>query len=269
MTEAVPERSEGRDSGPPREVRLNSRTLAMLAALVGGAALIVLAVGLAVALLGLQDVREELAELRGAMQGVARPPRQAPPPPEIPAEPVSLSGAQTRGSRDATLAVIEFSDFQCPYCTRFTQGAYADLVREYVDTGRVLLAFRHLPLDQIHPLARKAAEAAECAGRQGKFWEMHDRLFIDPTKLSITDLHAHAATVGLQGNAFERCLAGEAADRVTQDVAEAARLQVYGTPGFLIGTMTSDGRVRVTDRLSGAQPIQAFKAILDRLLASD
>jgi protein-disulfide isomerase len=234
----------------------------------GVVAIVLLSIGLAVALLGLQAVRDDLASLRQAISlgQAGRPP--GPQPPSIPAEPVSLAGAQTKGNPSAKVAIMEFSDFQCPFCSRFTLTTYRDLTSEYLDTGKVLLAFRHLPLDQIHPYARKAAEAAECAGRQGKFWEMHDRLFVDPSKLTLPDLETHASAAGLGVPDFKDCLAGDAAQRVAHDVSEAARLEVYGTPGFLLGTIWPDGRLRVTDRLSGAQPIGAFRVVLDRLLAS-
>lgn len=258
-------------SGDPsgfRAVTISARTLRAVVLLASGAVLLLLIVGVSVALLGLHEVRKDLAELRAAAQAPragARPP--APPPPAIPSEPVSLTGAQLKGSRTAKVAILEFSDFQCPFCSRFTQTTYAELSDEYLDTGKVLMAFRHLPLDQLHPNARKAAEAAECAGKQGKFWEMHDKMFMDPSRLGASDLRGHAASIGgLKQPEFERCLAGEFADKVAQDVAEAMRLQVYGTPGFLIGTIQPDGRMKVTDRLSGAQLIGPFKTILDRLL---
>lgn len=164
------------------------------------------------------------------------------------------------------VVTLEFSDFQCPFCSRFTLTTFPELQSEYLNTGKVLLAFRHLPLDQIHPNAREAAEAAECAGRQGKFWELHDTLFLDPNRLSRDDIQGYAAAVGLRQPDFGRCLDGEASGRVAADVAEAMKLQVYGTPAFLLGVLESDGRLRVMERMSGAQQIGPFRAVLDRLL---
>jgi len=123
-----------------------------------------------------------------------------------------------------------------------------------------------MPIDELHPNARQAATYADCAGQQGKFWEMHDRLFMDPKKLAVENLKSYAQGLGLGEVDFDGCISGGAAARIAQDVAEAQRLQVYGTPGFLIGTIQSDGRVSVKERLSGAQPIETFRDVLDRLL---
>lgn len=110
-----------------------------------------------------------------AGSGSPTPPTAA----SVPQEPVSLQGAWLEGARNAPVVVIQYSDFECPYCRQFANGTLLDLRRTYVKRGDVLLAFRHLPLRAIHPLAYPAARAAECAGRQGRFWEMHDWLFRD------------------------------------------------------------------------------------------
>jgi len=251
-----------------KEITLSARTVRLVVLAVSVVLLLVLSAGVVVALLEVQKVRTELAEVREML----RTPQQvggrpaAPPPPPLPAEPVSLAGAQFKGSRSARVAILEFSDFECPFCSRFTLTTFPELQKEYLDTGKVQLAFRHLPLDQIHPNARKAAEAAECAGKQGKFWEMHDAMFVDPKRLSQMDIQGYAAATGLRKVDFDRCLAGEATARVAEDVAEAMRLQVYGTPAFLVGTVESDGRLRVLERMSGAQQIGSFRTVLDRLL---
>src|SRR3990172_2263809 len=100
----------------------------------------------------------------------------------IPKEPVSLEGVPTRGASTASVVIILFSDFQCPYCGRFAREVLPEISKSYLDTGRVLLGFWHFPL-AIHPKAPKAAEAAECAGVQTQFWPMHDRLFAEPVRL--------------------------------------------------------------------------------------
>jgi len=264
-----PSTSSKRDDGLFRDVTLSARTVQFVVLSVCAALLLLLSVGVVVALLEVREVRRELAEVREILRtppvAAGRP--AAPPPPALPTEPVSLAGAQFKGDRSARVAILEFSDFECPFCSRFTLTTFPELQKEYLDTGKVLLAFRHLPLDQLHQNARRAAEAAECAGRQGKFWELHDTMFLDPTRLSRTDIQGFAATVGLRQPDFDRCLEGEASARVAEDVAEAMRLQVYGTPAFLVGVMESDGRLQVRERMSGAQQIGSFRAVLDRLLA--
>ena len=115
---------------------------------------------------------------------------------------IDTAGAPVRGKADAPVTIVEFSDFQCPFCARARPTV--NRVREvYGDKVRIL--FRHFPL-QNHPQASKAAEAASCADEQGKFWEMHDRLFQSQTKLQVTDLKQHAADLGLKGEEFSACL---------------------------------------------------------------
>ena len=107
--------------------------------------------------------------------------------PRPPKDPLPLEGAAIRGNRSATVAIVEYSDFKCPACGQFATGTLPAIERRYVDTGKVLLAFRQYPMDR-RPLAQKAAEAAICAGDQGKFWEMHDQLFAHQGRLEETSL---------------------------------------------------------------------------------
>lgn len=177
-------------------------------------------------------------------------------------------GSTVKGHDSAKLAVIEFSDFQCPYCARYASGTHARLEQDYVDTGRVKYAFRNMPLDRIHPHAQKAAEAAQCAGRQGRFWDMYDRLFAHQSLLGQADLLAHGKAIGLDGRQFGACLKGETAETVAGDRAEAARLAITSTPTFLIGELTSQGELRVRRRVKGTYPPDVFAAIFDELLGA-
>jgi protein-disulfide isomerase len=164
------------------------------------------------------------------------------------------------------VAVIEFSDFQCPYCALFARRTFPELLSRYVETGRVLFVFRNLPLDRIHPDALRAAEAAECAHRQGKFWEMHDRLFADPRRLGIEELEVRAINIGLDTPTFKRCFGGAGTVRVRQDLSSGRQMGLSSTPVFFIGRSLG-GEVTVTHRVAGAQPLEAFASILDSLLA--
>jgi NhaA family Na+:H+ antiporter len=197
--------------------------------------------------------------------GSTEEPPPPPPPESLPLEPVSLAGAVLKGDPDAPVAVIEYGDLQCPFCARFARDVMPGFVASYVDTGKVLFAFRHLPLERIHPAAAKLAEAAECAHRQGAFWAMHDALLRSPQGDS-GSLHATASASGLDMPRFERCLAGEATPAIRQAVKEAETLGITGTPTFLFGTVLPDGRVEVTRRQSGVPPPAVFAAILDTLL---
>jgi protein-disulfide isomerase len=191
-----------------------------------------------------------------------------PPVPTPPSEPVSLVGAAVQGRPTAQVALIVYSDFQCPYCGTFARDTLPAIEKRYVDAGKLLLAFRYLPLEQMHPFALKAAEAAECAGRQQQFWPMHDSLFSDQPHLDDASLSERAKGLHLNLKQFDTCLAGPAGDKVKADEAAAKALGIAGTPTILLGTIQPDGRVKATQRLSGMQtPTQLAKAI-DALLAA-
>jgi len=164
--------------------------------------------------------------------------------------------------------MLEFSDFECPFCGRYSRETYPQVQREYVDTGKVRYVFRHTPIERIHPQAMKAAEAAECAGTQGKFWEMHDKLFANQKALAQPSLVAHAQILGLNPTSFQLCLtSGQHATRVRADLAEGMKAGVTGTPAFFIGTVTKDGKLKVMRKLIGAKPFATIKQTLDGLLA--
>ena len=169
---------------------------------------------------------------------------------------VAIDPARLRGNPGAPVTIVEFSDFQCPYCLR-AQAALQEVMAKY--QGRVRLGYRDFPLDQIHPRAHKAAEASRCAGEQGKFWEYHDILYADNAKLSDTDLLAHAKTLALEQKKFEACLtSGKYAAAIEKDTQEGANAGVTGTPAFFVNGVL----------LSGAQPFSAFAGVIDAELAS-
>lgn len=179
----------------------------------------------------------------------------------------SVAGAPFLGRADAPVTVVEFSDYECPFCQRFFATTLPALKRDYVDAGKVRYVFRDYPLDQLHPQARKAAEAAHCAGDQGKFWEMHDVLFQNAKALSPPQLAEHARAVGLDGAAFDECLAsGRHAARVERGLADGAAAGVRGTPAFVIGK-TKAGDVVEGTPIRGAQSLEMFRRIIDQALA--
>jgi protein-disulfide isomerase len=163
---------------------------------------------------------------------------------------VDVTGRPIRGNKDAPVTIVEFSDFQCPFCSRARPAV--NKVREtYGDKVRII--FRNFPLS-IHPQAQKAGEAANCAGEQGKFWEMHDRLFANQAKLQLPDLKEHAAALGLDAEAFGQCLDSSRHTTDLQRDAEAGTgYGVSGTPSFFI-----NGRPLV-----GAQPFESFAQVID------
>jgi protein-disulfide isomerase len=164
--------------------------------------------------------------------------------------------------------LIEYSDFECPFCGKFARETEPRLRKEYVETGRTLYAFRHLPLQRIHQYAVKAATAAACAGEQGKFWQLHDLLFQSPDKLDDGVILERAKAAALDAMAFDACTVGTGAARVKQDVAEATKYGITGTPTFLLGTIQPDGRVKVTQRMSGAQSMDRLRVAIEALLGT-
>jgi protein-disulfide isomerase len=141
-----------------------------------------------------------------------------------------------------------------------------DLERDYVSPGSVRLAFKHLPLESIHPVAVKAAETVECAGRQGLFWEMHDRLFSESRLIDEGPVRKHAAALKLDHARFQTCLEGAATRVVREDMSEAEKLRITSTPTFLIGRILPNSTVQVAVRISGAKPYAHFQTVLNQAL---
>lgn len=142
--------------------------------------------------------------------------------------------------------------------------------KDYIKTGKVKYVVRDFPLESIHPQAFKAHEAANCAGDQGKYWEMHDRLFTNQKALGLKALPGHAEVVGLDLPTFEACLSsGKHSSEIRADLAEGIKAGVRGTPTFLLGlTEPNASKVKATRIIRGAQPYFRFKQVIDRLLAS-
>ena len=183
--------------------------------------------------------------------GAARPAAAAQPGHPDPGRRYSLNtnGSPSRGSENAKIAIVEFSDFQCPFCSRVTP-TLDQIHKSYTDDVRIV--FKHLPLS-MHPKAPAAHAAAEAAHRQGKFWEMHDLIFAKQAEMSPEKYVEYARQIGLDVPRFQRDVASEEVKKkVEADAAEAARLGVSGTPAFFV-----NGRF-----LSGAQPYGSFEALI-------
>ena len=175
------------------------------------------------------------------------------PPPIFRAD-VATNGAPFKGAEKAAVTIVKFEDFQCPYC-KTVQPTFPELLKRY--DGKVRLVHKDLPLDAIHPQARQAAEAARCAGEQGKFWEYHDKLYANSPKAGVEELKSYAKEVGLNAVSFDQCYgSGKFRAAVQKDLNDGAQLGLTGTPTFFI-----NGR-----EISGAQPVEAFAAIIDEEL---
>lgn len=167
---------------------------------------------------------------------------------------VSWIGAPVRGVREAPVTIVEFSDYQCPFCKR-SQSVTKQVLQQF--SGKVKLAFRDFPIRGLHPQAQKAAEAARCAGDQGKFWEYHDLLFAKAPELEVSSLKQYATALGLDMTQFNECLQRDKyAASVEKDVQEGMQLGVSSTPTFFV-----NGRP-----VMGAQPFSAFEKIIDEEL---
>jgi protein-disulfide isomerase len=212
---------------------------------------------------GQQAIQKDLAEIKRLL--LSRPVAAAD---ALPRDPVAIAGDPFKGNGTAKVAVIEFSDYQCPFCSRYTKDVLPQIWTDYIETGKIKYVFRDMPLS-FHKNAFKAAEAAHCAGLQGKFWEMHDTLFANQSALAPEQLATLAKTVGVDEARFQQCLdSGKFATEINKDIADAGAAGITGTPSFLVGVIQpGDGRVKVVKKLVGAKPYAEFKAAIDDLLA--
>ena len=187
----------------------------------------------------------------------ARPSEPTPPPTADLDMDKLMDDDAVKGDADAPVTIIEWSDFECPFCARFYSQTYGQIVEKYIETGKVKLIFRDFPLG-FHANAQKAAEAAECAGEQGKFYEMHDLLFEEGVTGGVESFKKMASELKLDTNDFDECLdSGAMASEVQKDMADGQAAGISGTPGFII-----NGRL-----VSGAQPFSAFEQIIEEELA--
>lgn len=168
------------------------------------------------------------------------------------------------GDKNAKVVMIDFSDFECPFCKQYFDQTFGQIKKDYIDTGKVVYYYRHFPLD-FHPAARPSALASECANEQGKFWEFHDLVFKDQAKITgqtpeatILALKTFAANLSLNTSQFNTCLDTEKyKDNVDKDYTQGGASGVNGTPGFFINGVP----------VVGAQPYSAFKAVIDQELS--
>ena len=192
-------------------------------------------------------------------------------PTKQPAVPVKISADNDPiiGSLDAPITIIEFSDFQCPFCARFHTQTLPLILEEYIEQGKVKLVFRDFPIQSIHPNALPASVAAECANEQGKFREMHDMLFekqnewndLESAK-TLSLFSQYASNMQLEQKTFDSCLtSGKYIEEIKNDLNDGREYGVSGTPGFFVG----NDQVGYVE-LKGAQPFDSFKKVIDAQL---
>jgi len=178
--------------------------------------------------------------------------------PDVPSGPepkveASADDDPVKGDKNAPVTIVEFSDFECPFCGRWFQQTFPAIDEKYIKTGKVKLVYRDFPLN-FHQQAQKAAEASECADEQGKFWPMHDKLFNEGVQGGVEGFKKYAKDLGLDTGKFNKCLdSGQMASEIKRDLADGSRYGVSGTPGFFINGV----------KVVGAQPFQVFEQVIE------
>lgn len=219
-----------------------------------------------------QDIRLLRQDMSAVRQAVTEIHRKAVTPPQSP--PVQQVAVDVRldadspvmGDPAAAVAIVEFSDFQCPYCRRYQTQIYPQIKSRYIDSGKLRYIYRDFPLG-FHPEARSASVAAKCAARQGKFSEFKEALFLNQRQLNSELYTELAATVGLDGARYQRCLQDTMLQQqVDGDLQYGKSIGVNGTPTFFIGRVEGNTLVN-SRRITGSQPLTSFTAAIDALLA--
>ena len=219
---------------------------------------------------GQEALRKEITGLKNLIKAQQQTPRERRSPIGDINASVNVVNDPHKGESSARVTMIEFSDYQCPFCSRHTRTVLPQLEKNYVETGKVKYVLRDFPLS-FHKQAAKAHEAAHCAGEQDKYWSMHAQLFANQKALQAEQLPKHAQAAGLTDlSAFQDCLStGKYEERVKASIAEGSKLGVRGTPTFAIGLTGSDGSVKAVKLIRGAQPYAVFQKTLDELLAAE
>jgi protein-disulfide isomerase len=216
---------------------------------------------------GQQATQKSLEEIKKLLEQGARPAaRRAP---AFEEQVVDVSGSPFMGENDAPLTLVEFSDYECPFCARHYHNVMPLLKEEYIASGKLKFVMKENPLTSLHRNAFNASLAALCAEDQGEYWSMHNVMFENMKRLTANDLKQHAADIGLDTAAFNECLDSRKYEKaVNDDLAMASKLGVRGTPGFLLGVTDAEDSDKALMKvyIKGAQSIQNFRAQIDRML---
>jgi len=214
---------------------------------------------------GQKAIQRDLQEIKDLLKNTPRAAAATPPLPSS----LDASGVLVKGDAKAPVTIVEYTDMQCPFCSRHAQNTLSQIDNEYIKSGKVRYVVKDFPLESIHPNAFQAAEANHCAGEQNRAWDMHDRLLANQQKLAKEDLTGYADAMGLESVRFKVCLeSGRYAAEVRKEISEGQSSGVTGTPTFFLGA--ADGKpdeMKPEKMLTGAQAFSAFKAAIDDLLA--
>jgi protein-disulfide isomerase len=212
------------------------------------------------------DMLKMLSQLTDLAQG-----KKAAAPDPTPAAPaittLSTAGLPVEGPSNAKVVMVEFTDFECTYCGQYAREIYPQIDANYIRFGKIQYFYHPMPLN-IHPHAVQAAEAAQCAADQGKFWEMHDSLFANQSALEEKDFLGRAQALGLDVQKFSQCmLVDKYSDGLRNGEADWESRGVKGTPTFFIGILQPDGTVKVDYTINGAMSYETYQKDLDAELA--
>ena len=171
------------------------------------------------------------------------------------------------GREDAPLVMVEYTDYQCPFCNRFYTTTFTELKKQYIDTGKMRFISRDYPLE-FHQHSLKAAQATRCAGEQGKFWQMKDSLMTNYARITPDLITSLARDTAVDMSRFQACMEeGKYLPEIKEGMAAAQAVGINGTPSFIVGKVTGDYLDGY--RVVGAQPLSAFEAVMKEVLAGD
>lgn len=213
------------------------------------------------------SIERDLQAIKSILQQAQQP--QAPAGDPFVSKTIAIANEPAQGSESAKVTVVEVSDYHCPFCRRQTLQTLPPLLTDYVKSGKVKFVFVDYPIAQLHPDAFQSHEAAECAGDQGKYWQMHGSLFTNAPVKDAAQLTAQAKTLGLDEGKFGSCLSGGVhAAAIRDSIARMQQLGVGGTPLMLIGLTPAPGApMKVVSSVYGARPYADFKTAIDAALA--
>jgi protein-disulfide isomerase len=218
-----------------------------------------------------EAMQKDLAEIKEMLKEGARAPAAPSGQPAFKEQTVSIGDSPVMGDENAPVTLIEYSDYQCPFCARHYREVMPVLKEQYIDTGKLRFIMRENPIESIHRHAASAAMAGLCAQDQGKYWEMHDLMFSNQQTLDPESLKGFAKELGLDAAQFDDCLDSKKNfGRVNEDIASGTALGVRGTPGFFLG-LTDPADPNKADMkvfIRGAKPASEFQRAIDDLLAT-
>jgi protein-disulfide isomerase len=214
-----------------------------------------------------QEMLNELKAIRKAVEKMQAPQQAQAPAPNDKVSYKLAPGGFSMGDAKAPLVMVEYTDFQCPFCQQFHNTAFAQIKANYIDTGKVRFVSRDFPLE-FHENARRAATAGRCAAEQGKYWEMRHVMIVNASALKEDNLTTYAGNINIDVPKFKSCLDSDKYKaQIDKDIAEGGVAGVQGTPSFVIGRLDNDKLEGV--RLVGAMPYDQFESKIQQMLDSN